>query len=143
MGRFKLTIGGMIVVLFAPFIAQAAEGRVTVEAPMFEGGEGLTFFTYGAREFEKQRPDVAVNLYGDPRIVDKLRIRILEGTYPEVTNAFLNYNALIRSGLILPIDRYLDGPSREGDSTWRESFLPGSLDAYTGCSTSVHHDRRA
>ena len=25
MGRFKLTIGGMIVVLFAPFLAQAAE----------------------------------------------------------------------------------------------------------------------
>ncbi|HUU70155.1 MAG TPA: hypothetical protein VM186_11560, partial [Planctomycetota bacterium] len=68
--------------------AMAAE-PVTIDMPMFEGGEGLQFFTYCAREYEKLRPDVTVNLYGDPRIVDKLRVRILEGSYPEATNAFL------------------------------------------------------
>lgn len=110
--------------------AMAAE-PVTIDMPMFEGGEGLTFFTYCAREYEKLRPDVIVNLYGDPRIVDKLRVRILEGSYPEATNAFLNYPALIRSGLILPLDEFMDAPNWEHDGTWRDSFLPGSLDRYT------------
>jgi hypothetical protein len=33
---------------------------------------------------------VLVDLYGDPRIADKIRVRVLKGTYPEFTNAGLN-----------------------------------------------------
>lgn len=104
--------------------------RTRIEVPLFEGGAGLDFFFLTAREFEKQRPDVRVDLYGDPRIVDKVRVRILEGTFPEVSNAGLNWWSLIRNDEVLPLDDYLDAPSWEGDRTWRESFLPGSLDRY-------------
>ncbi len=72
-----------------------------------------------------------VDLYGDPRIADKIRVRVLEGSFPEVTNARLNYWALIRSGAILPLDKYLDGPNWEGDAKWRDTFMPGCLDRYT------------
>jgi len=120
-----------LVMLLGACPAVASESRIEIEAPVFEGGEGLDFFTFCAREYEKRQPGVSVNLYGDPRIVDKLRVRILEGTYPEITNAFLNYWALIRSGQLLALDGFLDGPNWEGDGTWRESFLPGSLDHYT------------
>ena len=113
--------------LCGPVSAQAA---TRVEVPIFEGGAGLDFFFFAAREYEKVRPDVQVDLYGDPRIADKVRVRILEGTFPEVSNAGLNYWALIRNGEILPLDDYLDGPSWDGDRTWRASFLPGSLDRY-------------
>jgi ABC-type sugar transport system permease subunit/ABC-type glycerol-3-phosphate transport system substrate-binding protein len=111
--------------------AHAADRPVTIEVPVFEGGAGLSFYFHAARAFEEARPDVSVDIYGDPRIVDKIRVRILEGTYPEVTNAGLNYWILIRSGDVLPLDEYLDGPSWTGETTWRESFLPGSLDSYT------------
>jgi len=108
-----------------------ASAQVRIEMPVFEGGAGLDFFFECARTYEKETPGMIVDLYGDPRIADKARVRILEGSYPEVTNAGLNYWALIRNGDILPVDEYLDQPSWEGDTTWRDSFLPGSLDRYT------------
>lgn len=104
---------------------------VTVEVPVFEGGEGLDFFLQCARAYEKEKPGTNIDLYGDPRIADKVRVRVLEGTYPDVTNAGLNYWSLIKTGAILPLDEFLDGPNWEGDRTWRESFMPGSLDRYT------------
>ena len=107
-----------------------AAPRTRIEIPVFEGGEGLNFFFMAAREFEKERPDIEVDLYGDPRIADKVRVRILEGSFPEVTNASLDHWSLIRNGEILALDEYLDGPNWEGDNTWRESFLTGSLDRY-------------
>ena len=109
----------------------AVTPRIRIEVPIFEGGEGMDFFLGCARAYEKVRPNVTVDLYGDPRIADKIRVRVLEGTFPEVTNAGLNYWALVRNGDIEPLDKYLDGPNWEGDSTWRETFLPGSLDRYS------------
>jgi ABC-type sugar transport system permease subunit/ABC-type glycerol-3-phosphate transport system substrate-binding protein len=108
-----------------------AQEKTRIEVPVFEGGAGLDFFFHAARQYEKQRPDIAVDLYGDPRIADKVRVRVLEGSYPEVTNAGLNYWNLIRNGDVLPLDEFLDQPNWEGDSTWRHSFLPGSLDRYS------------
>ena len=81
-----------------------------------------------SRAYEEARPDVLVDFYGDPRIADKVRVRILEGSFPEVSNAGLNYWSLIRNGEILSLDEFLDGPNWEGDRTWRESFMPGRLD---------------
>lgn len=71
--------------------AHAVEPSVTIEVPVFEGGSGLDFYFHAGRAYEAARPDVDVDIYGDPRIADKIRVRILEGTYPEVTNADLNY----------------------------------------------------
>ncbi|MFP6590249.1 MAG: hypothetical protein VCE12_06975, partial [Candidatus Latescibacterota bacterium] len=76
----------------------ADERPVTIEVPVFEGGSGLEFYFHIGEAYEAARPDVDVDIYGDPRIADKIRVRILEGTYPEVTNADLNYWILIRSG---------------------------------------------
>jgi ABC-type sugar transport system permease subunit/ABC-type glycerol-3-phosphate transport system substrate-binding protein len=118
--------------LVVPQRASAQEGEQTrIEVPLFEGGAGLNFFFHAAREYEKLRPDVKVDLYGDPRIVDKVRVRILESSFPEVSNAGLNWWSMIRNGEVLALDEHLDGPNWEGDQSWRASFLPGSLDRYT------------
>jgi ABC-type sugar transport system permease subunit/ABC-type glycerol-3-phosphate transport system substrate-binding protein len=109
-------------------VAQA--GNVTIEVPVFEGGEGLDFFIECAERYQRHRPNVTVNLYGDPRIADKVRIRCLEGTFPEASNAAINYWPLIANGDILALDPYLEGPNWEGDSTWRDSFMPGVLDVF-------------
>jgi len=105
--------------------------KITIETPLFEGGAGKDFFLDCARAYEKQRPDVAVNMYLDPRIVDKVQVRILEGSFFEITNAFLNYWPLIHNGDVLELNKYLDGPNWEGDAKWRDTFLPGALDPYT------------
>jgi raffinose/stachyose/melibiose transport system permease protein len=110
--------------------AVTSAGEVTIEVPVFEGGEGLDFFEECARRYMTERPNVTVELYGDPRIADKVRIRCLEGSFPEASNAPINYWPLIENGDMLALDPYLDGPSWEGDRTWRESFMPGVLDVY-------------
>ena len=112
-------------------LARPAKGRpIEIEIPLFEGGEGRAFFLHAAREFEKIRTDVSVNMYLDPRITDKVRVRILEGSFFEVSNAFINWWPIIYNGDVMPMDELLDGPNWEGDMTWRESFLPGALNQW-------------
>src|SRR5262249_473413 len=41
------------------------------------------------------------------------------------------YWPLIRNGDVLDLKPYLDQPNWEKDSTWRDTFLPGSLDPYS------------
>lgn len=103
----------------------------TLDIPIFAGGYGTAFYEETAREFEKLRPDVRVNIYGDPRISDKLRVRIIDGHLPD---AMLPFNvlipALVDSGRLLDLTPHLAGPNWENDSSWRDTFLPGSLDAW-------------
>ena len=54
-----------------------------LEIPVFAGGYGIAFYEETARQFEQQRPDVRVRVYGDPRIADQLRIRLIDGTPPD------------------------------------------------------------
>ncbi|MBN9417518.1 hypothetical protein ABS71_18785 [bacterium SCN 62-11] len=95
-----------------------------VEVALFEGGEGLDYFERCAREVGN------VLCQGDPRISEKLRIRLLEGKPPEVTNASLPFDQLIAKGKVLPLDTWLDGPNWERSGRWRDDFLPGSLDRF-------------
>lgn len=131
---YKLCRAGSHVLLVISALILTGSGFVSaqtrVDMPVFEGGAGLDFFLECARIYEAENPGVAIDLYGDPRIVDKIRVRVLEGSYPDVTNAGLNYWPLIRNGTVKPLDEYLDQPNWEGDMTWRESFLPGSLEAF-------------
>jgi ABC-type sugar transport system permease subunit/ABC-type glycerol-3-phosphate transport system substrate-binding protein len=111
--------------------AQVNDARThRIEIPIFEGGGGVAFFSQAAREYEKIRPDVSVDLYGDPRIADQVRVRVLEGSYPDASDAPIDYWSLISAGDVMPMDSYLDGPNWEGDGTWRNSFVAGALQPY-------------
>ncbi|WP_428390094.1 extracellular solute-binding protein [Mucisphaera sp.] len=83
-----------------------------------------------AREYERQNTGVRILYSQDPRIVDKVRVRILEGSFPEVSDAPVNYGRLIEAGKIQPLDEFLDAPRGPGQPTWRETFLPGSFDRF-------------
>ncbi len=104
---------------------------VTLDVPVLVAGYGSAFFEETAREFEALRPGVKVRLHGNPRINDQVRIRVMAGDYPDATDAVLLYPNLIRTGHILDISSYLDGPNWEGDARWRDTFLPGVLDRWT------------
>ena len=101
-----------------------------IDIPIFSGGFGTAFYEETARKFEALRPGVKVNLYGDPRIWDKVRVRILSGDYPDATTALLSWPSLIRDGRVLDLTPYLAGPNWEGDGRWGDTFVPGALDAW-------------
>lgn len=111
-------------------VAYSAGAAVEIEIPIFAGGYGLKFFEETARKFEAVRPDVRVRLYGDPRIMDLLRLRIMEGTFPDASNAQLFWPNLIAAGKILDLAPALEGPNWDGTGKWKDSFLPGSLDRW-------------
>ncbi|MFA5058677.1 MAG: ABC transporter substrate-binding protein, partial [Opitutaceae bacterium] len=87
--------------LLAVGAARAAGPGVEIEIPVREGAYGLAFYQETAREFESLRPGVRVNIYGDPRIEDKVRVRVIDGSYPDATFApYLLWPALIRAGKV-------------------------------------------
>jgi raffinose/stachyose/melibiose transport system permease protein len=129
-GSLRVLRGLFVLFVFA-FCRSAHAQKIHIEIPVFAGGEGMDFFTQCARDYERVNPNVIVDLYGDSRIDDKVRIRVLEGTWFEATNSFgLNWWGLIKRGDIEPLDAALDGPSWEGDRAWRDSFVPGGLDPF-------------
>lgn len=103
---------------------------MTLDIPVLVAGYGAAFFEETAREFEKLRPGVRVNLYGDARINDRVRIRVMAGDWPDATDAVLLYPRLIEAGRVLDLSAALDGPNWEGDARWRDTFRPGVLDRW-------------
>lgn len=115
-------------------LALFAGGRLAgteIEVPIFAGGYGTAFYEETAREFEKLRPDVTVKLHGDPRISDKIRVRVVAGTLPDaMLPRDVLIPALVRAGRLRDLSPLLDGPNWEGDARWRDTFLPGALDSW-------------
>lgn len=111
-----------------------AGGRLAgteIEVPIFAGGYGTAFYEETAREFEKLRPDVTVKVHGDPRISDKLRVRIIAGTLPDaMLPRDVLIPALVRAGKLRDLTPLLEGPNWEGDARWKDTFLPGALDSW-------------
>ncbi len=103
-----------------------------LEIPVFAGGYGIAFYEETARQFEKQRPDVRIRVYGDPRIADQLRIRLIDGSPPDAASVpDILWPQLIRAGRLLNLAPYLaQDKNWEGDAPWGEAFLPGALDAW-------------
>jgi N-acetylglucosamine transport system substrate-binding protein len=106
--------------------SERAAGRV-IEVSVFLGGYGLDFFQDVARSYERTHPGVKVNLWGDPRNIEKLRPRFLAGDPPDAFWAFLPIWRLADGGALRELDRELDTPAYGQNVTWRESFLPGPL----------------
>lgn len=121
------------VLLLALLRATAAAAPTVLDIPVFAGGYGIAFYEETAREFEKLRAadDVRIKLYGDPRIHDKISVRVIGGDLPDAASAaYVPWPHLIRAGKVIDLAPYLDGPNWEGDARWGDSFYPGSLDAW-------------
>lgn len=128
---------------FAQGLAYSGESGRGVDAmvldiPVLVAGYGAEFFEETAREFEKIRPGVRVNLHGDPRINDKVRTQVMAGDFPDATDAVLLYPRLIEAGRVVDLRAALDGPNWEGDAVWRDTFRPGVLARWTGADGRVH-----
>ncbi|MGA3006415.1 MAG: extracellular solute-binding protein [Opitutaceae bacterium] len=114
-------------------LALGAAGRAgpVLDIPVFAGGYGTAFYQQTARQFEALRPGVKINLYGDPRIADKVRVRVIDGHLPDATlTSELLWPVLIHAGKVLDLTPWLDGPNWEGGARWRDTFFPGALDSW-------------
>ncbi len=116
-----------------PLPARAGESRV-LEVAVFEGGYGIHWHKKIARAYSAQEATrgVSVNLWGDPRVEEKVKPRILRGDPPDVimTNRIPVW-LLIGAGELLPFDNPLEQPAPGSGVPWRELFMPGGLETYT------------
>ncbi len=104
---------------------------VELDVPVFEGGYGIRFYVEAARRFEAVHPGVSVHVYGDPRIQDQLRVRIIDGNLPDAAWVpYILWPSLIRAGRVVDLRRYLDEKNWEGDARWGATFQPGALDSW-------------
>jgi raffinose/stachyose/melibiose transport system permease protein len=104
---------------------------VELDVPVFEGGYGTAFYEETAHRFEAFRPGVRVHVYGNPRIQDQIRVRIIDGRPPDAASApYILWTSLVREGKMVDLRPYLDGKNWEGDARWGNTFLPGSLDSW-------------
>jgi hypothetical protein len=105
----------------------------TLDIPVFAGGYGTAFYEETARQFEALRPGVKVNIYGDPRISDKLRVRMIDGNLPD---------AALPRDLLIPAlahaGKLRDLTPAGGIPFYPALSIPGSLmDGATGCRSAM------
>jgi ABC-type sugar transport system permease subunit/ABC-type glycerol-3-phosphate transport system substrate-binding protein len=120
-----------ILLLALGLAATTRAAPVTLDIPVFEGGYGISFYVDAARAFEAERPNIRVHLYGDPRVQDQLRIRIIDGDYPDAAWVpYVLWPTLIREGKAVDLAPALAGPNWEGDAAWGSTFQAGALDGW-------------
>ena len=113
---------------------QTRSGGVEIEAAVFEGGYGITWHKAVAEKYNTLRADdgVHVRLWGDPRVMEVVKPRILRGDPPDfMIMTELPIWLLIAGNKLMPFDSALDSPAYGTDKTWRELFIPGTLDMYS------------
>ncbi len=107
----------------------------TIEVAVFEGGYGIEWHRQMARQYERLHPDIHVDLWGDPRVDEKIKPRILRNNPPDLANCTLPVWKLIVAGKLLPLDSALDSPAYGPNGTlrkerWRDTLAPGVLSAF-------------
>jgi len=105
-------------------------GKVEVEVAVFQGGYGLDFFEYAAREYEKLHPDVKIRVWGNPRIWEQLRTRFVAGDVPDLCwpGWGMDTWALVYEGKVMEMDKFLDGKAYDQNKKWKDTFIPDLLE---------------
>ncbi len=111
---------------------QSTSGRggvIELEVAAFQGGYGLDFFEYAAREYEKTHPKVKIKVWGNPRVWEQLRSRFVAGDVPDLTwpGWGMDYWALVAEGKVMEMDKYLATKAYGQDKPWKDTFIPDML----------------
>ncbi len=131
--RFRLSTLTIIALILAgcSLNREPAGSSITIEVAVFEGGYGIDWHKSVARQYESLHPGIHINLWGDPRVDEKLKPRILRNDPPEIANSTLPVWKLIVAGKLYPLDEELATQAYGQTCTWRESLTPGVLADYT------------
>lgn len=105
-----------------------------VEMAVFEGGYGIQWHQKIAREFNGKNTGrgIHVDLWGDPRVIEKVKPRLLRGDPPDLMIMnFLPIWRLVAADKLYALNGALNTPLPGHDRPWRDEFIPGTLDTYT------------
>lgn len=113
--------------------ASVSQERV-VEVAMFDAGYGINWQQKIAEKYtaEHAAEGIRVRVWGDQRVAEIVKPRILRGDPPEIiviTN--IPMWLLVRAGKAYPFDSALDKPAYGADAPWRDTFIPGTLDTFS------------
>lgn len=104
---------------------------ITLEVAVFEGGYGIEWHKSVAREYEKLHPNIRINLWGDPRVDEKLKPRILRRDPPDLANSQLPFWKLVVANKLYPMNAALDSPAYGQSKPWRDTLVHGVLTDFT------------
>lgn len=115
-----------------PIPADADTVRV-VEGALFEGGYGTDWHKKIAAEYSAlhHAGNVRVAIWGDQRVDDIIKPRLLRGDPPElILSAGLPIWRLISNGKLHSFSEALAEPAVGSDAPWGELFIRGTLENY-------------
>ena len=108
-----------------------ASTDTVVEVAVFEGGYGIGWHQDVAAKWTAANPGVTIDLWGDPRVVDKVKPRFLRGDPPDlVITKYLPIWRLIAADKLVPFDAALAEPPPGSEVPWGDLFMKGMLDLY-------------
>lgn len=111
--------------------APVGDAKLTgkLEVAAFKGGYGIDFYQAVAKEFETKNPDLKVDVWGDPRVWEKLRPRLVGNEPPDLMYPGwgLDHWALVEEGQLMELDAALDSKPSSGEGKWRDTFEPAIL----------------
>jgi len=104
--------------------SSSKHGVIELEVAIFQGGYGLDFFEYAAREYEKMHPNIRIKIWGNPRIWEQLRPRFVAGDVPDLTwpGWGMDYWALVADGKVMEMDKYLATKAYGQNKPWKDTF---------------------
>ena len=105
-------------------------GDITLEVAIFEGGFGLDWHRAMAREYEKLKPNIRVHLWGDPRVDEKVKPRILRRNPPDLVSCTLPIWKLIVANKLYPLNDVLQSPAYGQAGTLRSTLVAGVLNDF-------------
>jgi len=99
---------------------------------MFSEGEPLQqLLDQATQDFMKENPDIEVEVnWAGRQVLTVLQSAIAAGTQVDIVDHSDDrvYNAIVKSGLALPLDEYLDEKAYDSDKAWKDTFKPGALE---------------
>ncbi len=102
-----------------------------VEVAVFEGGYGIDWHKDTALAYNRSQAGVHIGLWGDPRVVEKVKPRMLRGDPPDLVSVtYLPIWRLVAAGELLTFNDALAVPAPGGHKPWGDLFIPGMLDLY-------------
>ena len=115
-----------------PVEEPAGEPVKIVYWSMFSEGEPLMqLLDEATQDFMAENPDIEVEInWAGRQVLTQLQSAIAAGTQVDIVDHSDDrvWNAIVKTGLALPLDEYLDQKAYDSDEAWKDTFMPGALD---------------
>lgn len=100
-----------------------------LEVPAFKGGYDIDFYARAAGEFEQKNPGLKINVWGNPRVWEQLKPRMLSDDQPGLMfpGWDMDHWRLAYEGGLMTLDSALDSPAYNSTKKWRDTFDPKLL----------------